>query len=78
MVYLSLPAILEEILLPLWVSLQLQAVHSRNRLNQFTITFKRRIPKFDQPEVRPRAPPNAENLVQDLGSRKVQSDPRED
>jgi hypothetical protein len=33
MVYLSLPATLKEILLPLWVSLQLQAIHSRNRLN---------------------------------------------
>lgn len=78
MVYLSLPTTLEEILLPLWVSLQLQAVHSCNRLNQFPIAFKRRISKFDQPEVRPRPPPNAENLIQDLGSRKVRSDPRED
>ena len=78
MVYLSLPATLEEILLPLWVSLQLQAIHSRNRLNQFTIAFKRRISKFDQPEIRPRTLPNAENLVQDLSSRKVRSDPRED
>ena len=78
MVHLPLPATLGEIVLELRVSLQLQVVDSRQRRNQFALAGKRGIPKFDQPEVGPRPPPNAKNLVQDLDRREVRSDPCED
>jgi hypothetical protein len=77
MLHLSLPAALNKIPLELWISLQLQAVHRRQRLDQFTLAFKRGIPEFDQPEVGPRMLSNAEHLIQDLWSRKVRPNRRE-